>query len=137
MILFIVCASFTNDIYRHCPVTEGKASLDDCRIMHFQPPTLQSRFVGHVIRTLSVLSGTACEASCFDDDDCTSINLGPQQQGKHICELSSSDHNIPPKDLSHKQGFIYKSVWVSYCNCIHACYSAINIEYVRICLCII
>ena len=45
--------------------------------MHFQPPTLQRRFVGHVIRTLSVQSGTACEACCFDDDDCISVNLGP------------------------------------------------------------
>ena len=82
--------------------------------MQFQPPTSQSRLVGHVTKTLLVQSETACEAYCFDDDDCMSINLGPQRKGgQHKCELSLSDHNIHPKDLMQQQGFIYKSVWVS------------------------
>lgn len=94
-------------------IAEGKTSLDNCRVMQFQPPTPGRSLAGHVIWSLLVDSGTACEANCFEDDDCMSVNLGPKNQGKHLCELSGSDHNLHPEGLMKRSKFIYKSVWVS------------------------
>ena len=87
--------------------------LQDCRVLQFEPPTLKRSLAGHVIKSFWVKSGVSCEANCFDDDDCMSINFGPETQGKHLCELSSSDHNLHPEDLKERPKFIYKSVLVS------------------------
>ena len=87
--------------------------MGNCRVMQFRPPTPGRSLAGHVIRRLLVDSGTACEANCFDDDDCMSVNLGPKNQGKHLCELSSSDDNLHPEGLRERSKFIYKSVRVS------------------------
>ena len=87
--------------------------MDNCRVMQFGPPTPGRSLAGHVIRRLLVDSETACEANCFDDDDCMSVNLGPKNQGMHLCELSSSDDNLHPEGLKERSKFIFKSVWVS------------------------
>ena len=81
--------------------------------MQFRPPTPGRSLAGHVIRRLLVDAGTACEANCFDDDDCMSVNLGPKNQGTRLCELSSSDDNLHPEGLEERSKFIYKSVLVS------------------------
>lgn len=87
--------------------------MDNCRVMQFRPPTPGRSLAGHVIRRLLVDAGTACEANCFDDDDCMSVNLGPKNQGTRLCELSSSDDNLHPEGLEERSKFIYKSVLVS------------------------
>lgn len=87
--------------------------LKDCRVLQFEPPTPERSLAGHVIKSLWVKSGESCEANCFEEDDCMSINFGPKTQGKHLCELSSSDHNLHPEDLKERPKFIYKSVLVS------------------------
>lgn len=69
--------------------------------------------MGHVIKGIWVTSEEVCEANCFAEDDCMSINFGPKSQEKHLCELSSSDHNLHPEDLKERLSFIYKSTWVS------------------------
>lgn len=69
--------------------------------------------MGHVIKGIWVTSEEGCEANCFAEDDCMSINFGPKSQEKHLCELSSSDHNLHPEDLKERLSFIYKSTWVS------------------------
>lgn len=97
--------------------------MEDCRVVQFEPPTLQRSLAGHVIKRFWGKSEGECEANCFDDDDCMSINFGPKTEGKHLCELSSSDHNLNPEDLKERAKFIYKSVVVSentimYCECI-------------------
>lgn len=87
--------------------------LKDCRVLQFEPPTPERSLAGHVIKSFWVKSGESCEANCFEDDDCMSINFGPKTQGKHLCDLSSSDHNLHPDDLKERPKFIYKSVLVS------------------------
>ena len=88
-------------------------STDDCRVMQFQLPVTDRIFVGHVIKSLLVKSEIGCEANCFDYNDCMSVNLGPQEDGTYLCELSSSDHTLHPDDLLQHNKFIYKPVWVS------------------------
>lgn len=68
----------------------------------------------HVIKRVLVESESGCDANCFADDDCMSINLGPKTEDKrHICEISNSDHDIHPNDMWNMTGFIYKPVWVN------------------------
>ena len=69
--------------------------------------------MGHVIKGIWVTSEEGCEANCFAEDDCMSINFGPKSQEKHLCELSSSDHNLHPEDLKERSSFTYTSMWVS------------------------
>ena len=66
-----------------------------------------------MIKSMMVTSEIGCEANCFDDDDCMSVNFGPPEDSKNLCELSSSDHDIHPEGLIQQEGFTYKPVWVS------------------------
>ena len=66
-----------------------------------------------MINSILVKSELGCEASCFGDDNCMSMNIGLLEDGKHVCELSSSDHDIHPKDLKDQIDFIYRPVLVS------------------------
>ena len=43
-----------------------------------------------------------------------SINFGLGANGKYLCELSSSDHELRPQDLKHRSGFIYGPTLVRY-----------------------
>ena len=46
-----------------------------------------------------------------------SINFGLSANGKYLCELSSSDHELHPQDLKHRPGFFYGPTLVR-CNCL-------------------
>ena len=81
--------------------------------MQFQQPIYNRSLVCHMIKSLKTNSEIGCEANCFAHDDCMSVNLGPLEDSKYLCELSSSDHNLHPEDWKHRKGFIYKPVWVS------------------------
>lgn len=76
--------------------------------------------MGHVMKSVWVTSEAGCEANCFAEDDCMSINFGPKSQEKHLCELSSSDHNLHPEDLKERSSFTYTSMWVSVIAGFHA-----------------
>ena len=83
--------------------------------MQFQQPIYNHSLVRHLIKSRKTNSEIGCESFCFADDDCMSVNLGPLEDNRYLCELSSSDHNLHPEDLKHRKGFIYKPVWVSVC----------------------
>ncbi|XP_029194043.2 uncharacterized protein LOC114959993 [Acropora millepora] len=79
--------------------------------MQFHSPTINHSLARHAIGNVWVTSEIACESACFAEDDCMSVNFGPQnQEGKHLCELSESDHEISPQDLRQRAGFLYKAV---------------------------
>ena len=86
---------------------------DDCRLLQYKPPMKNRTLIGHVIKSLLVNTADGCEINCFMNDDCMSLNFGPLADGKRVCELSSSDHDIHPEDLKHHKEFIYRPVWVS------------------------
>ena len=65
-----------------------------------------------MIKSLHVSSADGCEVNCFTEDDCVSVNIGPLEDGKHVCELSSSYHDVHPEDLKDQIDFIYRSVLV-------------------------
>ena len=76
--------------------------------MHFTKPVRENALVGHVIRSLEVERESACTVNCYLEANCVSLNLGPLQDGKHVCELSDSDYHIHPEDLVRRVGFAYK-----------------------------
>ena len=83
--------------------------------MQFHSPTINHSLARHAIGNVWVTSEIACESACFAEDDCMSVNFGPQNQdGKHLCELSESDHEISPQDLRQRAGFLYKAVEVRW-----------------------
>ena len=90
-----------------------KLPTDDCRALHFTRPIVSQKLEGHVIKSILVKSEIGCEANCFKEDNCMSMNFGPLEDGRHVCELSSSDHHIHPEDLKHQMEFIYRPVLVS------------------------
>ncbi|XP_078372777.1 uncharacterized protein LOC144656430 [Oculina patagonica] len=90
-------------------------ATDDCRALQFKLPVNNRKLVGHVIKSVLVKSEIGCEAKCFKEDNCMSMNLGPLEDGKHVCELSSSDHDLHPEDLKHQEEFIYRPV-LNHCS---------------------
>ena len=92
---------------------QDNPASEDCRVMEFKQPIIKHILADHVIKVLQVKSETGCEAHCFEDNDCMSVNLGPLEDRTHLCELSSSDHNLHPGDLKLQENFMYKPVWVS------------------------
>ena len=86
----------------------------DCRAIQFKQAIVNRILVGHVIKSVRVTSEIACEANCFENNDCMSVNFGPlEADGKHLCNLSNSGHDLHPEDLKERSEFIFKPIWVS------------------------
>ena len=81
--------------------------LDACRTLHFTKPMNGYTLAGHTIRKLKVEAESSCKLSCYFEANCVSFNTGPLQDGKHVCELSDSDHHIHPQDLISREGYVY------------------------------
>lgn len=79
---------------------------DQCRTLHFTKPTIGKAFVGHVIRS-QVTKESSCKVNCYMDKGCASLNIGPLQDGKLICQLSDSGHHFHPQDLISQVGYTY------------------------------
>ena len=81
---------------------------DDCRSLKFKPQIEDSSLNGHVIKYYASESKDDCELKCYMEDYCMSINFGLRsEEGKHVCELSDSDHELHPDALKHRTGFLY------------------------------
>lgn len=65
-----------------------------------------------MVKSYVVKSQGDCELKCYLEDECMSINFGPEHSGTYLCELSDSDHGLHPKDLRHRDGFIYRATEV-------------------------
>ena len=70
--------------------------------------------LNHTIISLVLDSMDICELRCFLEHDCVSINFGAENDGGNRCELSDSDHIVHPGDFKNREGFIYRSVEVSF-----------------------
>ena len=47
------------------------------------------------------------------EDRCKSINMGPEDKDKVLCQISDSDHVQHPNDLKPTEGFTYRGMEVS------------------------
>jgi len=102
--LIVVSPTFISCPFISCPILPA----DSCRNLKFKPSIGGSSLIGHVIKTLMTESKNHCELKCYMEDDCISINFGPSlKEGKYLCELSDSDHEIHPEDLKPRTEFLY------------------------------
>lgn len=80
----------------------------------FDTTTEGRTLTGHVVKSYVVRSQGDCELKCYLEDECMSINFGPEDRGTHLCELSDSDHDLHPRDLTHRHSFIYIATEVKW-----------------------
>ena len=87
----------------------------DCRILEFKPDLKDFSLQGFVIKSFEVQRESDCKASCFQEHNCVSLNIGPSgNNGAYLCELSDSDHEMHSEALKPKDGFTYHSTEVSF-----------------------
>ena len=58
-------------------VIQDNPTSEDCRVIQFKNPIVNRILLGHVIDRVLVKSELGCEAHCFENDDCMSVNFGP------------------------------------------------------------
>ena len=87
---------------------------DCCRILLFREIYPDSAFNKSIINNLTVDGEDQCQLSCYLQTGCKSYNLGPvSEQGKRVCELSSSHYESQVSHLESRPGFIYRPSDVS------------------------
>ena len=89
-------------------------SIGNCRTLKFGSALRDKALGGHLVKSYEVNSRDDCELQCYMESECMSINFGLGANGKYLCELSSSDHELHPQDLKHRSGFIYGPTLVRY-----------------------
>ena len=67
--------------------------------------------VNHILKNISLPVGvhtySNCKNRCIMEDRCKSINMGPEDKDKVLCQISDSDHVQHPNDLKPTEGFTY------------------------------
>ena len=73
--------------------------------------------VNHILKNISLPVGVHtyrnCKNRCMMEDRCKSINMGPEDKDKVLCQISDSDHVQHPNDLKPTEGFTYRGMEVS------------------------
>ena len=83
------------------------------RIIIFKEPIKGKALQGHVIRSVKVANEGSCRVQCFMEPNCVSINIGPVQEGKGICELNNATDDSPSHSaLKNVAQYIYYAVEV-------------------------
>ena len=82
------------------------------RIIIFKEPIKGKALQGHVIRSVKVANERSCRVQCFMEPNCVSINVGPVQEGKGICELNATDDSPSQSALKNVAQYIHYAVEV-------------------------
>ena len=83
------------------------------RILIFKEPVSNKALEGHVIRAVKVTDDGSCRVECYFEPNCVSINVGPQDEGNHICELNkATDESQSQSALVERQRYTYYGVEV-------------------------
>ena len=83
------------------------------RIIIFKEPIPDKVLPGHVIRTETVIDEGSCRVQCYIEPNCVSINVGPVDEGKRVCELKNfTDESPSHSALEKKKGYIHYAVEV-------------------------
>ena len=83
------------------------------RMLIFTEPLTDKALSGHVIRTEIVANEGSCRVKCYLEPNCVSINVGPADDGKQMCELNDvTDESPAHSALVERPGYIYYGVEV-------------------------
>ena len=73
--------------------------------------------VNHILKNISLPVGmhtySNCKNRCMMEDRCKSINMGPKDKDKVLCQISDSNHVQHPNDLKPTEGFTYRGMEVT------------------------
>ena len=84
------------------------------RILIFKEPIPNKALSGHVIRTEKVADEGSCRLKCYLEPNCVSINVGPAEEGKRVCELNNAEDESPSHSaLEKRQGYVHNDVEVN------------------------
>ena len=88
-------------------------AAEECRIIMFKEPTLNTVIEGHLISRAEVLNEGSCRVKCYMEPNCVSINMGPSISGKTICELNNATgENGFAAALNYKAAHTYLAIEV-------------------------
>ena len=83
------------------------------RILIFKEPLSNKALEGHLIRTVKVSDEGNCRLKCYLEPNCVSVNVGPLDEGTHICELNNDTDESPSHlALVERQLYTYYAVEV-------------------------
>ena len=88
-------------------------AAEECRIIMFKEPTLNTVIEGHLISRAEVLNEGSCRVKCYMEPNCVSINMGLSIGGKTICELNNATgENEFAAALKYKAAHTYLAIEV-------------------------
>ena len=81
-----------------------------CRVLRFDFLENGKRLNNHVIEVKQSSTEDFCQALCYMNNKCVSINFRqtPDSSGVHLCELNDSDKQQHPDDLKEEKEFSYR-----------------------------
>lgn len=80
----------------------------------FKEPIENRAMTGHVIRSAEVHNQGSCRLMCYMEPDCVSINFGPSEKGKYICELNSASDDNQLSFLEDKDTYTFLAIEVNF-----------------------
>nr|XP_058969784.1 leukocyte tyrosine kinase receptor-like [Pocillopora verrucosa] len=90
------------------------ANQDSCRRVKFMEKEDGYALVNHILKNISLAvemhTYSNCKNRCMMEDRCKSINMGPEDKDKVLCQISDSDHVQHPNDLKPTEGFTYRGM---------------------------
>ena len=87
-------------------------AANSCRLLQFKPAINGKRLENHVIQTKKVASDDFCQALCYMETNCVSIN-SKMDSDQYLCELNDAVAENYPGDLRAAPEFSYFSGEVS------------------------
>ena len=97
------------------------SEADQCRTLGFTSEKAFNgkRLVNHVIRIVEVKVKKFCEALCFMEPYCVSINYDNRvrRNGKYKCELNNVTHEGHERELIKEENYFYHATEVSVILC--------------------
>ena len=88
-------------------------SKEYSRIIVFKEPVPSKALNGHLIRAEKVADEGSCRVFCYLEPNCTSINVGPHEDGGRSCELNTKADGSPSLSaLRQKNRYTYHGIGV-------------------------
>ena len=79
----------------------------------FKEPIPEKALPGQIIRTEKVANEGSCRVKCYMEPNCVSINVGPEDEGIHTCELNNGTDESPSKSsMEERKHYIHYAVEV-------------------------
>ena len=86
------------------------------RSIIFKEPIPNKVMCGHMISSSEVPNEGSCRVNCYLDPNCVSINMGPLEGGKLMCELNDVTSSQKESFIKYKKAHTYLEIQVKHLN---------------------